>query len=46
MRRRRRTIWPGNEALARLNTTPLRAALFDRLFPSMAGYDFSKIGMA
>lgn len=44
--RRRRTIWPGNEALARLNTTPLRAALRDRLLPSVAGYDFSMYGTA
>ena len=45
VRRSRRTIWPGNDALARLNTTPLLAALRDRLFPSVAGYDFSMYGM-
>ena len=44
-RRSRRTICPGREALARLNTTSLLAALFDRLFPSIAGYDFSMYGM-
>jgi len=44
-RRSRRTICPGRDALAKLNTTSLRPALLDRLLPSVAGYDFSMYGM-